>query len=168
MTFSYFLNAFRFVGLVLLQVLVFSRMNFLEFINPMVYILYLYWYPVRENKTLLIISAFALGMAIDIFSDTLAMHTIACLVTVFFRQPIMRFVFGVNMEFQNFRLSNSTRVQQFTFLAFLIGVHHLVFFSLEIFSLTNLLLILKRVVLTGFGTFVCSALLASLFATRKT
>lgn len=157
----------RFAGLVLLQVLIFSRMNFLGQINPMVYILFLYWYPVRENRTALLGIAFLLGFAIDLFTDSLAMHTVASLTAAYFRPAIMRFVFGVNLEFQNFRLSASTRVQKVTFLALLIGVHHLVFYTLEIFSLTNLLLILKRVVLNGLGTFVFALLLSSLFARQR-
>lgn len=157
----------RFAGLVLLQVLIFSRMNFLGQINPMVYILFLYWYPVRENRTALLGIAFLLGFAIDLFTDSLAMHTVASLTAAYFRPAIMRFVFGVNLEFQNFRLSASTRVQKVTFLALLIGIHHLVFYTLEIFSLTNLLLILKRVVLNGLGTFVFALLLSSLFARQR-
>ncbi|MBC2837787.1 rod shape-determining protein MreD [Robiginitalea sp. SC105] len=167
MTFNYLLVGIRFVALVLIQVLVFNRMNLFDFVNPMVYILFLYWFPVKENRTTLILAAFLLGFTVDLFSDTMALHTCASLTAAFLRYPLMRFVFGVNMEFQNFRLSNSTRVQQFTFLALLIIVHHLVFFSLEIFSLSNLLLILKRVVFTGLGTLVFSILLASLFAIRK-
>ena len=97
----------------------------------------------------------------------MAMHAAAALTVAFARLSLMRFVFGVNLEFQNFRLSNSTRVQQLTFLALLITLHHLVFFSLEIFSLTNLLLILNRAVLTGLATFVFSVILAWLFAVRR-
>lgn len=164
---SILVGILRFAGLVLLQVLIFSRMNFLGQINPMVYILFLYWYPVRENRTALLGIAFLLGFAVDLFTDSLAMHTVACLTAAYFRPAIMRFVFGVNLEFQNFRLSASTRVQKVTFLALLIGIHHLVFYTLEIFSLTNLLLILKRVVLNGLGTFVFALLLSSLFARQR-
>ncbi|EAR17014.1 MULTISPECIES: hypothetical protein [Robiginitalea] len=167
MTYNYLLTGIRFIALVLVQVLVFNRMNLFGYVNPMVYVLFLYWYPVRENRTTLVLAAFLLGFAVDLFSDTMALHTIAALTTAFLRYPLMRFVFGVNMEFQNFRLSNSTRVQQFTFLALLVVVHHLVFFAFEIFSLSNLLLILKRVVLTGLSTFVFSVLLATLFAIRR-
>ncbi|WP_088339601.1 rod shape-determining protein MreD [Robiginitalea sediminis] len=164
---SILVGILRFAGLVLLQVLIFSRMNFLGQINPMVYILFLYWYPVRENRTALLGIAFLLGFAVDLFTDSLAMHTVASLTAAYFRPAIMRFVFGVNLEFQNFRLSASTRVQKVTFLALLIGIHHLVFYTLEIFSLTNLLLILKRVVLNGLGTFVFALLLSSLFARQR-
>ena len=164
-------NAFtifvQFAGLVLLQVLIFNRMNLFGLINPLVYVLFFYWYPVRENRTSLIGIAFLLGFTVDIFSDTMAMHTAACITTAYLRPYLMRFVFGVNLEFQNFSLATSTRVQQFTFLALLIGVHHLVFFTLEIFSLSNLLLILKRVVITGLCTFLFSVLLSALFGVRK-
>ena len=167
MTDSYVLGVVRFIGLVLAQVLVFNHLNILDTVNPMIYILFFFWYPVQENRTVLIGIGFLLGFCVDLFSDTMALHTAAALTTAFFRYPIMRFVFGVNMEFQNFRISSSTRVQQYSFLALLIGIHHLTFFVLEIFSLSNLLLILKRVVLTGVSTFVFSVLLAALFSRRR-
>lgn len=167
MTDNYLLGAIRFMGLVLAQVLVFNHLNILGNINPMVYVLFLFWYPVQENRTTLITTSFLLGFAVDLFSDTTALHAAAAVTTAYFRYPIMRFVFGVNLEFQNFRISSSTRVQQLSFLALLIGVHHLTFFVLEIFSLSNLLIILKRLVLTGISTFVFSTLLAALFSRRK-
>lgn len=157
----------RFAGLVLLQVLIFNRMNLFGLINPMVYVLFFYWHPIREKHTVLIGLGFLLGFVVDLFSDTMAMHTAACITTAYLRPFLMRFVFGVNLEFQNFSLNTSTRVQQFTFLALLIGVHHLVFFGLEIFSLTHLLLILKRVVFTGLSTFLFAVLLSALFSARK-
>lgn len=164
---SLFTGLFRFVGLVLLQVLIFNRMHLLGQVNPMIYVLFLYWYPVRENRAALLGISFLMGLAIDLFSDTLAMHAVAMLTAAYFRPAMMRFVFGVNLEFQNFRLSHSTRVQQFTFLALLVLVHHLTFFVLEIFSLTNLPLILKRVLFTGAGTLIFSLLLAALFTRKK-
>ncbi len=79
----------------------------------------------------------------------------------------MRFVFGVNYEFQSFRLGNATKAQQITFLALLIIVHHMVFFALEIFSLANILLILKKVLAIGLSTLVLCLLFSSLFSIRK-
>jgi len=112
MTDKYVWGIIQFIGLVLAQVLVFNHLNILGSINPMIYILFFFWYPVQDNRTVLIALAFLLGFSIDLFSDTMALHTAAALTTAFFRYPIMRFVFGVNMEFQNFRIASSTRVQQ--------------------------------------------------------
>ena len=156
---NYFVNIARFALLVLVQVLV--------FINPMVYIMFLYWYPIKENRAIFIGLSFLLGISIDFFSDTMAIHAASTVTIAYFRPAIMRFVFGVNYEFQSFKLGNATRVQQFTFLALLIIVHHAVFFTMEIFSLANIMLILKKVVSIGLATLVLCLLFGSLFSTRK-
>ena len=163
----YFINVLRFTLLVLVQVLVFNRLNFFGFINPMVYILFLYWYPIKENRAVFISVGFLLGLVIDIFSDTLALHAASTLTIAYLRPTIMRFVFGINYEFQSFKLSNTTRAQQITFLALLIVAHHVIFFTLEIFSLANLLVILKKVIFTGIGTLILCLLFSSLFSVQK-
>ncbi|MBT8300825.1 MAG: rod shape-determining protein MreD [Maribacter sp.] len=167
MTSSFFINIIRFILLVLVQVLVFNRLNFFGFINPMVYILFLYWYPIKENRAAFIGLSFLLGLSIDFFSDTMALHSAATITIAYLRPVIMRFVFGINYEFQSFKLSNTTRAQQFTFLALLILVHHLVYFSLEIFSFANLLLIVKKVLAIGSASLILCLLFGSLFSVNK-
>ena len=164
---GFFINIIRFILLVLVQVLVFNRLNFFGFINPMVYILFLYWYPIKENRATFIGLSFLLGLSIDLFSDTMALHSAATITIAYLRPAIMRFVFGINYEFQSFKLSNTTKAQQFTFLALLILVHHSVYFSLEIFSIANLFLIVKRVLSIGFASIVLCLLFSSLFSVNK-
>ena len=162
-----FINIIRFVLLVLVQVLVFNRLNFFGYINPMVYILFLYWYPIKENRPAFIGLSFLLGLSIDFFSDTMAIHAAATTTIAYLRPAIMRFVFGINYEFQSFKLSNSTKAQQFTFLALLILVHHSVYFSLEFFSVANLLLIVKKVLAIGLASLILCLLFGSLFSVNK-
>lgn len=164
---SIFINIIRFVLLVLVQVLVFNQLNFFGFINPMVYILFLYWYPVKENRAAFIGLSFILGLSIDFFSDSMALHAASTVTIAYIRPAIMRFVFGVNIEFQSFRLGNSTKAQQITFLALLIVVHHMVFFTLEIFSIANILLIIKKVLAIGLATLILCLLFTSLFSVKK-
>ena len=133
----------------------------------MVYILFLYWYPIKEHRSAFIGLSFLLGLSVDFFSDTMAIHTAATLTIAYLRPTIMRFVFGINYEFQSFKLSNTTKAQQFTFLALLIVVHHLVYFSLEIFSLTNVLLSVKKVLLNGLASIILCLLFSSLFSVNK-
>ncbi len=161
------MNTLRFLLLILVQVLVFNRLNFFGFINPMVYILFIYWYPIKEKRNLFITLGFLLGFAIDLFSDTMALHAASALTIAYMRPAIMRFVFGVNYEFQSFKLSNSTRIQQFTFLALFVIVHHTIFFTLEIFSVSNMLLILKKVVFNGMATLILCMLFISLFGVSR-
>ncbi len=164
---TFFINLFRFVMLVLVQVLVFNRLNFFGFINPMVYILFIYWYPIKENRTIFIGISFLLGFLIDIFSDTLAINAAATITIAYLRPTIMRFVFGVNYEFQSFKLNNTTKAQQFTFLALLIMIHHMVYFTMEIFSFANILMILQKTLAIGAASLVLCLLFGSLFSTKK-
>ncbi|VAW11278.1 Rod shape-determining protein MreD [hydrothermal vent metagenome] len=163
----YIINIIRFALLVLVQVLVFNRLNFFGFINPMVYILFLYWYPIKQNRAVFIGLSFLLGLSIDFFSDTMAINAASTITIAYLQPAITRFVFGVNYEFQSFKLGNATKVQQFTFLALLIVVHHLVFFTLEIFSFANLLLILKKTFYISLTTLILCLLFSSLFSVRK-
>jgi hypothetical protein len=160
----YLLNGLRFILLVLAQVLVFNTMNFMGIINPMIYVIFLYWYPLRENVAVFLITSFFLGFTIDLFSDTMALHSAAIVTAAFSRPVLMRFCFGANFEFQGFTFKNTTRLQRMTFLGLLIVFHHLIFFSLELLSLSHILLILKKVLFTAIATFIISLLLSSLFA----
>ncbi|WP_418499679.1 rod shape-determining protein MreD [Flagellimonas sp.] len=161
------LNIFRFVLLILAQVLIFNTLNFMDFINPMVYVIFFYWYPLKSNRALFMVVSFLLGFIIDIFSDTLALNAIASLTVAYARPVIMRFCFGVNYEFQNFSFKNTTKIQRLTFLALLILIHHLIFFSLEILSIAHFLLILKKVFATGIVTLILCTLFSSLFSPKS-
>lgn len=161
------ISVIRFMLLVLVQVFIFNNLNFFGFINPLVYILFIYWYPIKENRTTFLIVSFLLGLCVDVFSDTLAINAAATVTIAYFRPVLMRFVFGVNYEFQSFRLNNSTKAQQITFLALLIIIHHFTYFLLEIFSLANSLLILQKTLVIGLATLILCLLFISLFSTKK-
>ena len=162
-----FLNILRFVLLVLTQVLIFNTLNFLDSINPMVYVIFLYWYPIKGNRAVFLLTAFLLGLIVDVFSDTLALHAFATLTSAFIRPLIMRFCFGVNYEFQNFSFKNTTKVQRLTFFGLLVLAHHLIFFFLEILSFSHILLILKKFLTTSLVTFFLCAMFSSLFSPKS-
>ena len=52
-------NIFRFIMLLAIQIVIFNNMNFLGYISPFPYILYIILYPVNSNKAGLIISLMA-------------------------------------------------------------------------------------------------------------
>ncbi len=163
----FFISTLRFVLLILVQILIFNKLNFFGFINPLVYVLFIYWYPIKENRTTFLVISFLLGLCVDIFSDTLAINAAATVTIAYFRPVLMRFVFGVNYEFQSFKLNSSTKAQQFTFLALLIIIHHFTYFILEIFSFSNSLLILQKTLVIGLSTLILCLLFISLFSTKK-
>lgn len=162
-----FINIVRFVLLVITQVLIFNNLNFLGFINPFVYVVFFYWYPIKGNRALFMFIAFLLGLVIDIFSDTLALNALASVTVAYARPSIMRFCFGVNYDFQNFSFKNTTKLQRITFMALLVFIHHLIFFSFEILSIAHILLILKKVLAIGAATLILCVLFSSLFSPKS-
>ncbi len=158
------INSFRFVLLVIVQVLIFNQLNLFGFVNPMVYVLFFYWYPLRNNRPLFLLISFFLGFTIDLFSDTMALHAIASITLAYARPVLMRFCFGANYEFQGFTFKSTTRLQRITFLLLLILLQHIIFFTLEILSFSHILLILKKIVFTSIATLLLCVLLSSLFA----
>ncbi len=162
-----FINVLRFVLLVITQVLIFNNLNFLGLINPMVYVIFFYWYPIKRNRAIFMLTAFLLGLVIDVFSDSLALNALASVTIAYARPAIMRFCFGVNYDFQNFSFKNTTKLQRITFMALLIFIHHLIFFSFEILSIAHILLILKKVFATGTVTLILCVLFSSLFSPKS-
>ncbi|MEN1783970.1 MAG: rod shape-determining protein MreD [Bacteroidota bacterium] len=157
------LNTLRFVLLVLAQVLIFNSLNLYGYINPLIYVLFFYWYPIKSNRPIFLLAGFLMGFVIDMFADTMALHAMAALTVAYARPLIMRFCFGINFEFQGFSFKNTTKLQRFTFLACLILIQHVIFFTLEILSFSHILLILKKILFTGMATLLIGGLLSSLF-----
>lgn len=162
-----FLHILRFILLVLAQVLIANTLNFLGFINPMIYVIFLYWYSQKGSCAVFMLVAFLLGFSIDVFSDTLALHALASVTVAYARPVIMRLCFGTNHEFQSFSFKTTTRLQRISFLGLLILLHHGIFFSLEILSISHFLLILKKTITTGIASLVLCLLLNVLFGAKR-
>ena len=61
------------VILLLLQFLVLNNINFMGYVNPYIYILIILLLPYRITRWMLLIIGFALGFAVDYFSNTLGL-----------------------------------------------------------------------------------------------
>ena len=87
-----FTNIFRFIVLVLLQVLILNKINLFGHINPMVYIVWVFLFPIRKNKTAFLLLSFLLGLTIDHFSDSGGIHAAATLFIAFYRLSLLEFI----------------------------------------------------------------------------
>ena len=63
-------NISRFIVLLALQIIIFNNMNFLGYISPFPYILFIILYPVNGNKTALVVASFLLGLVMDMFNNS--------------------------------------------------------------------------------------------------
>lgn len=159
-----FINIVRFISLLLLQVLVLNNINFLGYINPYLYIIFILIFPFTGNKSLLISLAFLLGLGVDFFSDSGGVHAAASVFIAYLRSFILKFSFGVSYEYNAIKLSKVTFSERLIYILIMVLLHHLVLFSLEIFSTSRILLILKSTLFSGiFSIFLilCSLVLFS-------
>lgn len=159
-------NTARFIGLVLLQVLILNNINFMGYINPYLYVLFILLYPFNSNQSLFLVLSFFLGLSIDIFEDSGGIHAAACLIAAFVRPNLLRFSFGVSYDHQNIRLSATPFGARLSYILLIVFIHHFILFSLEMFSLSHIILILKKTLFSGIFTVILVILSLSLFSKK--
>ena len=129
-------NSIRFIGLVLLQVLVLNHVNLLGYLNPMVYIVWVVLFPIRKNQSLFLILSFLLGLSIDFFSDSGGINAAATLFIAFVRLPILKIVLKkTDFDYLLFNLRAISFGKAFLFISILTVIHHFIVFSLSKISL---------------------------------
>ncbi len=160
------INTARFILLVLLQVLVLNHINFLGYINPYIYILFIILYPVKNNSSLFIFLSFLLGLCVDIFSDSGGVHAAASVTIAFLRPGFLKSVFGALYEHQTIKFSNIDLAPKVSYIALVTIVHHFILFTLEIFSLSKIILIAQKTLFSSIFTIIICILVTIIF-TRK-
>jgi len=151
-----FVNIFRFIILLTVQIIIFNNMNFWGFISPYPYILFIILYPVNGNKSGLLAASFLLGLMMDLFSNSGGFNTAACVILAYYRPYLFKFSFGLSYEYQAIKLNDVLTPERFSFLLLSVLIHHLILFTLEAFKFTLLLDILLRTVLsTIFTLLIC-------------
>ena len=157
-------NIIRFVILILVQVILLDHINFLGYINPFLYLIFILIYPLNGNQFLLILLSFLLGLFIDIFGDSGGVHAAACVFIAYIRPQVLKFSFGISYEYNMIKINKSPFVERITYISLMVLLHHLVLFSLEIFSLSHILLLLKSTLFSGIFSIIlifCTLLLFS-------
>lgn len=129
------LNIFRFVILLTIQILIFNNINLFGYINPYPYILFILLYPVNGNKSVLLLSSFAIGLILDLFLNSDGIHASASLILAYIRPSLFKFSFGLSYEYQTVKIADKLSPERVTFLFLAVLVHHFILFSLEYFRL---------------------------------
>ena len=154
MSSALFVNIFRFLLLLAVQIVIFNNMNFLGYISPFPYVLFIILYPVNGNKFGLLLACFFLGIIMDMFSNSGGIHTTACLILAYYRPYIFKFSFGLSYEYQTIRLNDVLTPERFSFILLSVLIHHFILFLLEAFSVGFLLNTLLRTLLSTVFTIV--------------
>ncbi len=143
-------NIIRFIFLVLFQVAILNNIQLGGYINPYLYVLFILMLPFETPKWLLLISAFILGISVDMFSDTTGIHAAACVFMAFCRPGVLDLVSS--------RLDYELGIQPiirdlgfkwfFSYSLILVVAHHILLFFLEVFSFSEFFHTLFRAVLS--------------------
>lgn len=160
---------FRFILLVAVQVLIVDHINLGGYINPPVYVLFILLLPFDVSGSLLLLSAFALGMSVDIFSNSTGLHAGSSVLMAFMRPYMIRLV-GSPAEYEDHFKPGITDmgVQWFvTYSALMVLWHQLAFSLLESFYISEIGIILLRMLLTTLVTSVVVLVIDYLFLSRK-
>lgn len=141
-------NIIRFIGLLLLQVLILNNIQFSGYVNPYLYVLFILLLPFNTPNWLLIILAFLLGLSVDIFGDTLGLHATASVFMAFCRPTIMK------LNYSKYELDIGVKPSViemglnrfFAYSLILVSIHHVILFTLEVFDRHEFLLTFFRII----------------------
>jgi rod shape-determining protein MreD len=128
-----------FIALILAQLLVFNNIEFSGYINPYVYILFILLLPFTTPKLVLLVSAFLLGLTIDLFMGTPGVHSSATVLMAFSRS----FVMSLFSPREGYQSGTYPRMVQFgvewfvKYTVMLVLIHHFTLFYLEVFSFNH-------------------------------
>ncbi len=160
---SLFQYALRFVLVLLVQVLVLNNLQLSGFINPYFYIWFILVLPFNTPGWVLLLSAFFLGLGIDIFPQglagngaTLGTHAAASVAIAFLRPTVLRWI-NPREEYRQDTLPDARSYGLSWFAGYVLimaAIHHFILFFLEDLSLRDLFRTLWRVFLSSFFSFI--------------
>jgi len=143
-------NILRFVVVVLFQVLVMDHVLINGYMIPYIYLLFILLMPFETPRWLQLLAGFGLGLAIDLFSNMLGMHTAATVLAAFARS----YMLDLLAPRDGYEPDSFPRIHYYGFLWFLkytlviVFIHHLALFYLEVFQLKEFLSTFLRVILS--------------------
>lgn len=163
-------NIFRFLLLLLLQIFVLSHVLIYGLVTPSVYFLFILLLPFNMSRWGLMISGFILGLTLDIFMNTRGMHAAACVLIAYLR-PLVINILTPQKGFETMRVTPSIITMRWfpflTYVAVLTFIHHIVYFSLEVFDFNNFFYLSSKILLSTLLSIAMIIIFEMLFASSR-
>lgn len=139
-----------FLLLILLQVFVLNNIQLNGYINPMIYILFILILPFEISGWMLLMLGFITGLTMDMFMNTLGMHSSATVALAFVRPYIISFLSQRgDVEYKGIVSMNVTGLQWYIRYALILAfIHHLFLFYIEVFSFSHFFSTLWRSIMS--------------------
>ena len=175
----YLKNFLRFCIIVLLQVLILNKINlrwwsepssFPIFI-PYIYPLFILLLPFETPVWAMLMLGFGLGITIDTFMNTAGMHACATVLIAYLRTNVLNALLPRNLhEYVNQEPSIKSMgwMPFLVYSSFLIVLHHLVFFTIEMWSFSSFGLLLLKIVASAVTSMLFIIVYLLLFTRQNT
>ena len=162
---SFVSNILRFIILILVQVTILDNINFGGYVNPFLYVYFILLLPFEIPGWLLLISAFMMGISIDMFENTMGINAAASVLMAFFRPVVLKSISsGKDYEkTEKPSISGFGFSWFFTYSLILIFIHHLTLFYLEVFRFAHFFATFQRVVLSTIFTLILVIIIQYIF-----
>ncbi|WP_212001688.1 rod shape-determining protein MreD [Chitinophaga sp. HK235] len=163
-------NIIRFAFLLLIQVFVLNKILIHQLVSPYLYMLFILALPFNLPRPMVMLLGFLMGISLDMFSNTMGIHAAACVFIAYLR-PFIINVLSPQGGFETTQKTpsmTSMGVSQFLiYAAILVFLHHVVFFTLEVFGFGNLLYLMLKILLSTAASLFLIVLYELLFFTKK-
>ena len=162
---SLILNTLRFIGLLLLQVLVIDNIRLGYYIHPCIYVLFIFLLPFNIQKWQLLLLGFFSGLAVDLFNGTPGLNAAATVLLAFVRPYVINSMTrrkDINMNDEP-SLNNMGFSWFFVYSLILLIIHNFALFMFEAFSFKLLGTILIQTLLSVFSSLMLIFIILLLF-----
>ena len=152
-----------FIGLLLLQVLILNNVHIGGYATPFLYIYLIVTMDSETPRNGLMLWAFLLGLAIDLFSDTPGMNAASAVLLAFFRPSLLRLF--VSSDITGNFVPSIHALGSISFLKYAAAcllVHHTALLVLEYFSAANIVLLVLRILSSTLLTLACTMALEAI------
>ena len=151
--------------LIALQIFVLNRIIIMEKFIPVLYPVFVIFYPFFRNKYHFLVASFVLGLGIDAFLYTWGINAFATTLVAYYRSVIFRSSTESSTDFFSFQSLQWSQFLIFIFSA--IFLHQLVVQYLEFFKLSKLFDTFINVLATSIISFIFMVLYALLFKIKQ-
>lgn len=153
------------VVLVALQIFVLNRVTLFGRYTPVMYPMFVMFWPFFRNRYQFLLLSFLLGLSIDAFLGTWGINAFATTALAYFRTLIFRTSTDTESDFFSFQ---SLQWPQFLFFIFSsIFLHQFLVQFMEFFKLSRVLEILLNILITSTISFFCILLYALAFKIKQ-
>lgn len=142
-----------FIGLVLLQVLILNNVHIAGYATPFLYIYLILKFESDTPRNALMLWAFFLGLAVDVFSDTPGMNAAATVLLAFLRPTFLRLF--VPRDTLDTLVPAIRTMGILPFLKYLVVSVLILLLTLEFFSFAHIGTLLLRIAASTLLTVTC-------------